>query len=153
MSPAESDIAWAAPFQLLAVGQRFRSASRPVSDRDVLAFARLTGDRHPQHVDAAWAAASPFGQRIAHGLLVLSLAVGLTPLDPKRVLALRRVDRVVFKRPVRLGDAIHVHGAIAALQAVDELAGLVTFAWRIANQDDALVARADVQVLWRGGEA
>ena len=71
-------------------------------------FAGLTGDFHPQHADAEWAAASPFGERIAHGLLVLSLAAGLVDFDPEEVLALRRVRDVVFKRPVKLGDTIRV---------------------------------------------
>ena len=96
-------------------------------------------------------------------MLVLSLAVGLVPLDPERVLALRRVGDVVFKRPVRLNDTISVSGEITALRAIDasspegEGSGLVDFAWQIrgtadkvGGQDGALVARASVQVLWRG---
>jgi 3-hydroxybutyryl-CoA dehydratase len=146
---AVAEVRWSDPFAGLAVGQRFRSGERAVEERDVDAFAALTGDRHPQHCDPQWAAASPFGERIAHGMLVLSLAVGLVPLDPERVLALRRVGDVVFKRPVRLGESIHVAGRIAALRAVDEDAGLVDFGWQIRNADDALVARAGVQVLWR----
>ena len=52
----------------------------------------------------------PFGERIAHGLLVLSIAAGLVPFDPQRVIALRRVRDVVFKRPVRFGDTITRRG-------------------------------------------
>ncbi len=82
-------------------------------------------------------------------MLVLSLAVGLVPLDPERVLALRRVSDVVFKRPVRLNETIAVTGEITALRPIDEHSGLVDFGWQIRNQDGALVARASVQVLWR----
>jgi acyl dehydratase len=142
---------WSDPFERLAVGQRFESAERTVHDTDVIVFSALTGDWHPQHCDPEWAARSPFGERIAHGMLVLSLAVGLVPLDPERVLALRRVSDVVFKRPVRLNELISVTGEIAALRPIDERSGLVDFAWQIRNQDGALVARASVQVLWRGG--
>ena len=81
---------------------------RTVTEADVAMFAGLTGDFHPQHTDAEWAASSPFGERIAHGLLVLSLAAGLVDFDPEEVIALRRVRDVVFKRPVRLGDTIRV---------------------------------------------
>ncbi len=144
---------WSDPFERLSVGQQFESGERAVRDTDVIVFSALTGDWHPQHCDPEWAAASPFGERIAHGMLVLSLAVGLVPLDPARVLALRRVSDVVFKRPVRLDESISVAGEITSLRPIDERSGLVDFAWRINNQDGALVARAGVQVLWRGGDA
>lgn len=144
---------WSDPFEQLAVGARFESARRTVRDTDVIVFSALTGDWHPQHCDPEWAARSPFGERIAHGMLVLSLAVGLVPLDPERVLALRGVNNVVFKRPVRLDEAICVNGEIVALRPLDGRAGLVDFAWQIRNQDDALVARANVQVLWRTDSA
>jgi 3-hydroxybutyryl-CoA dehydratase len=145
----QTDVVWSEPFERLSIGQRFRSAERVVSDRDVDAFAALTGDTHPQHIDAHWAAASPFGERIAHGMLILSLAVGLVPLDPERVLALRRVSDVVFKRPVRLHETIFVAGELTALRPIDERSGLVDFNWQIRNHDNALVVRAGVQVLWR----
>ncbi|HTU79937.1 MAG TPA: MaoC/PaaZ C-terminal domain-containing protein [Solirubrobacteraceae bacterium] len=144
---------WSDPFEQLRVGQRFESGQRTVRDTDVIVFSALTGDWHPQHCDPEWAAASPFGERIAHGMLVLSLAVGLVPLDPERVLALRRVEQVVFKRPVLLNDTISVGGEITALRPVDERSGLVELAWQIRNQDRALVCRASVQVLWRRGRA
>jgi 3-hydroxybutyryl-CoA dehydratase len=141
--------AWADAFDELIVGQAFHTGSRTVTQDDVTAFAALTGDHHPQHVDEAWAAGSPFGGRIAHGMLVVSLAVGLVPFDPERVMALRRVGDVVFKRPVRPGDAIRVSGRIEALRDLDEEAGLVTFGWRILDQENRLVCRATVDVLWR----
>jgi 3-hydroxybutyryl-CoA dehydratase len=140
---------WSDPFDSLSVGQKFRSGQRTVRDTDVIGFSALTGDWHPQHCDPEWAATSPFGERIAHGMLILSLAVGLVPLDPQRVLALRRVSDVVFKRPVRFNDTILVAGELTALRAIDEQGGLVDFNWQVRNQDDALVARASVQVLWR----
>jgi 3-hydroxybutyryl-CoA dehydratase len=149
--PHAAGVVWSDPFDHLAVGQRFRSAHRTVTESDVSAFAALTGDSHPQHVDANWAASSPFGERIAHGMLILSLAVGLVPLDPERVLALRRVSDVVFKRPVLLEETILVAGQLTALRPIDEHSGLVDFSWQIRNQDDALVVRANVQVLWRRG--
>jgi len=140
---------WSDPFDALSVGETFRSEQRTVRDTDVIVFSALTGDWHPQHCDPEWAATSPFGERIAHGMLILSLAVGLVPLDPERVLALRRVGDVVFKRPVRLDDTILVAGELIALRPIDEQGGLVDFSWQVRNQEDALVARATVQVLWR----
>lgn len=150
--PPVVDIAWSAPFAELAVGRRFESAARTVGESDVTAFCALTGDWHPQHSDPAWAARSPFGEQIAHGMLVLSLAVGLVPLDPTRVRALRRIGDAVFKRPLRFGEQMRVAGEIASLRRVDESAGLVDLRLSIRNGESALVCRASVQVLWIDGD-
>lgn len=132
--------------------ERFVSPPRVVTEADVDAFAALTGDRHPQHVDAAWAASSRFGERIAHGLLVLSCAAGLVDFDPDRVVALRRVADVVFKQPVRLGDAIRTEGAMGAVRDLDDEHALVELKLRVLNQHDRLVMRATLEVVWRRAE-
>jgi acyl dehydratase len=149
----EQRLDWSAPFEALELGQRFRTRGRTVTEADVVAFAGLTGDYHPQHSDAEWAQASAFGQRIAHGMLIVSFAVGLVPLDPERVLALRRLEEVVFKRPVLLGDTIQVGGEIERLRPIDDSAGLVACRWSIFNQREQLNCRARVEVLWRGSGA
>jgi acyl dehydratase len=150
MTPAITDtISWWAPFEALEVGQEFATRGRTVTEADVVSFAALTGDWHPQHADAEWAAAGPFGERIAHGLLVVALASGLVPLDPGRVVALRRVCDATFKRPVRFGDTLRVEGRIAELDAGSDEAGLVTFAWNVVNQESRTVCRARVEVLWK----
>jgi acyl dehydratase len=117
---------------------------RTVTEADVAAFAGLTGDFHPQHVDAEWAASSPFGERIAHGLLVLSLAAGLVDFDPDEVIALRRVRDVVFKRPVRLGDTIRVSTTMGEVAPT----GIASVTLRITVADK-LVARAVLDVVVR----
>jgi 3-hydroxybutyryl-CoA dehydratase len=133
------------------VSAPFTSRGRTVTEADVAAFSALTGDWHPQHSDAVWAAESAFGERIAHGMLVVSFAVGLVAFDPERVIALRRVRDVVFKRPVAIGDTIHVEGEIERTAAVDAETGLVGCNWRVVNQSGKLVVRAGVEVLWRRG--
>ena len=55
----------------------------------------------------------------------------------------------VFKRPVRIGDTVHVEGKIVGTQELDDEHGLVACRWRVLNQRDRLVMRADVEVLWR----
>jgi acyl dehydratase len=125
------------------------TAVKEVTERDILSFAALTGDGHPQHTDPAWAAGSRFGEQIAHGLLVLSFAVGLLELDPERVVALRRVRDAVFKRPVKIGDVIRVDAERARTQPVDGDHELVDVRLRILNQDDDLVLRASVELLCR----
>lgn len=139
---------WSVPFDALEPGQSFVTPARVVDEADVRRFAELTGDHHPQHTDADWAASSPFGERIAHGMLVVSLAVGLVPFDPQRVVALRRVADVVFKRPVRLGETIHVEGRIAGLGRLSPDTGLVSWAWKVVAGGRA-ACRANVEVVWR----
>jgi 3-hydroxybutyryl-CoA dehydratase len=136
-------------FEELEEGARFATRGRTVTESDVVAFAAQTGDWHPQHSDAEWAASSQFGERIAHGMLVLSYAVGLVQFDPGRVVALRRVADAVFKRPVLLGDTIHVRGSIESCSPVSDDAGLVTLSLRVLNQRDELVVRARVEVVWK----
>jgi acyl dehydratase len=140
---------WSAPFDDLEAGQAFATRGRTVTEADVVGFAALTGDWHPQHSDAEWAKAGAFGERIAHGMLVISFAAGLVPFDPDRVMALRRVGDCVFKRPVRFGDTVHVSGKVTEIKPIDDTAGLVTLAWTVANQDGQAVCRARVEVLWR----
>jgi acyl dehydratase len=131
------------------VSGEFTSRGRTITEADVVAFSALTGDWHPQHADAVWASESAFGERIAHGMLIVSFAVGLVAFDPERVVALRRVRDVVFKRPVRLGDTIHVEGTEAERREVDDEHALVTWNWRIVNQDGELVARVTIEALCR----
>ncbi len=142
-----------APFEQLAEGDRFATRGRTVTEADVVAFAAQTGDFHPQHCDGVWAASSPFGERIAHGMLVLSYAVGLVPFDPDRVLALRRIGDAVFKRPVRLGDTIRVEGTLLALAPVTAEAGLVTLGLRVLDGHGRAAVRAKAEVLWRRDDA
>jgi 3-hydroxybutyryl-CoA dehydratase len=139
---------WSDSYDALEVGQTFSTRGRTITEADVVGFANLTGDRNPQHTDAQWSAAGPFGERIAHGMLVISFAAGLVTFDPDRVIALRRVADAVLKRPVRFGDTLHVTGRVAELKLVSDEAGLVTFTWNVINQDDKTVCRAKVEVLW-----
>jgi 3-hydroxybutyryl-CoA dehydratase len=136
-------------FDDLRIGDAMESSGRTITEYDVVSFASLTGDWHPQHADAAWAAESPFGRRIAHGMLVISYALGLLPIDPRVVMALRSMDSAVLKRPVGLGDTIRVRAKIADLRPLGEEVGLVTLAVRIVNQEDELVVRMEIVVLWR----
>ncbi|MBA3866958.1 MAG: MaoC family dehydratase N-terminal domain-containing protein [Solirubrobacterales bacterium] len=136
-------------FDALELGGRFRSPGRTITETDLVSFSALTGDHHPLHTDVEWAAQSEFNGRIAHGMLLLSYCVGLVPLDPAQVLALRGFERVAFKRPVRIGDTIHVEGELEAKKELDAATGLVLFAWKIVNQRSEVVTLAKVKVLWR----
>jgi acyl dehydratase len=136
----------------LVPGRQFRSRGRTVTESDIVGFAGLTGDRHPQHVDAHWAARSRFGGRIAHGMLVLSYALGLVSLDPDRIVALRGIRNATFKRPVHIGDTVHVEGSIGRIVPVDAGVGLVACEWTVVNQRGEAVIRATFEMLWRRGQ-
>ena len=130
-------------------GDRFVTDSRTIGEEDIMSFAELTGDMHPQHTDAAWAAGSRFGERIAHGLLVESCAVGLVRFDPERVVALRRIGDAVFKLPVKFGDTVHVEGQVVGGRELDDETELVEHRWKVVNQDGRMVLRMNVEVVCR----
>ena len=69
-------------FEDIPLGQVFRSTGRTITEADIVAFAGLSADYNPLHVDAHYAAATPLGGRVAHGLLVLSITTGLTTRLP-----------------------------------------------------------------------
>ena len=130
-------------------GKPFITQSRTIREEDIVSFAELTGDMHPQHTDADWAARNRFGERIAHGLLVESCAVGLVNFDPERVVALRRVGDAVFKLPVRIGDSVHVEGQVVGSRELDTDTELVEHRWRVVNQDGRMVLRMNIEVVCR----
>jgi 3-hydroxybutyryl-CoA dehydratase len=136
-------------FAALEVGGRFQTRGRTITETDLVSFAALTGDFHPIHTDVEWAAESEFNGRIAHGMLLLSYCVGLVPLDPAQVMALRGFERIAFKRPVRIGDTIHVEGELDSKKELDDATGLVVFNWKIVNQRGETTAIAKVRVVWR----
>lgn len=146
---ARGDAAFALWFDDLEPGMAYTSRARTITETDIVQFSANTGDRHPVHIDAEWAAASPFGERIAHGLLVLSYAAGMLPLDPERVIAMRQIEGVRFKRPVTIGDTIHVEGKLKDLKPLDDQTGLVVCQMGIINQDGRRVTQAEIGLLWR----
>ena len=96
-------------FEDLTLGRQFVTQSRTVTESDVVAFAGLSGDFNALHVDETFAAAGPFGRRVAHGLLVLSMATGLrqqSGVFQGVVRAFAEVRSWVFRRPVFNGDTI-----------------------------------------------
>ncbi|GAA5009313.1 MaoC family dehydratase [Actinopolymorpha pittospori] len=98
------------------VGTRRQSTGRTITEADIVLHAGQTGDWFPHHVDAEWCATQPFGQRIAHGTLILSVAVGMTAGDINPVAFSYGYDRIRFVRPVFIGDTISVEAEIAGLR-------------------------------------
>ena len=97
------------------VGESRRTVGRTITEADVVLHAGQTGDFFPHHMDAAWCATQPFGQRIAHGTLVLSVAVGMTAGDINPQAMSYGYDRIRFLRPVHLGDTITVKAEVVEI--------------------------------------
>lgn len=140
---------FARDFDALTTGLAFRTRGRTITEADLVGFSALTGDWHPQHTDAAWAAESPFGERIAHGMLVLSYAIGLIAFDPERVVALRQILRMRFKHPVRIGDTIRAEGEIVKLRPLDDCLGVVEIACRVGVDGADATVGFTAEVVWR----
>ncbi|HTX66967.1 MAG TPA: MaoC/PaaZ C-terminal domain-containing protein [Opitutaceae bacterium] len=93
-------------FEDYAVGAARTSTGRTVTEADVVLHAGQTGDFYPHHMDAEWCKTQSFGQRIAHGTLIFSLAVGQTAGEVNPEAFSYGYDRLRFIRPVFLGDTL-----------------------------------------------
>lgn len=100
------------PFDAYTVGTRRVSMGRTVTEADIVLHAGQTGDFYPHHVDAEWCKTQPFGHRMAHGTLILSLGIGMTAGTINPLAISYGYDRVRFIRPVFIGDTIRVTATI-----------------------------------------
>ncbi len=92
------------------IGAEFESPARTVTEADIVAFAGLSGDYNPLHIDEEYSKTTPFGGRIAHGPLVYAIAAGLLfqlHLYDDTLIAFLGFDSLKFTKPVRPGDTIH----------------------------------------------
>ena len=132
-------------FEEFQVGQRIVTAARTVTESDVVTFAGLSGDYNQIHTDAAFSQSTPFGQRVAHGLLCLSIVSGLamrTGVLEGTVLAFREINEWKFIKPVFLGDTIHAEMDVTENKALPRLnAGAVTIAIQVKNQREEVVMK------------
>jgi itaconyl-CoA hydratase len=125
-------------WESFAVGDLYRTESITVTEAHVVSWAGLTGDWVPLHVDAEYAAASEFGERIAHGPLTLALALGLTTrsgIFGDCVLAWLGLDDVRLPLPVKLGDTIHADVVVRQCRPTSKPGrGLVVLDYAVHNQ-------------------
>ena len=130
----------------LEVGDRRVFRGMTVTEAHIVGFAGVTGDHYVLHTDAEYAKTSPFGQRVAHGLLVLSLGAGLIPLEPGRVVALLRLEDVRFLAPTFIGDTVHPEMEVVS-KTDHAPGGFVVIDETIRNQRDEAVCTARLHVL------
>ncbi|MBC7246204.1 MAG: MaoC family dehydratase N-terminal domain-containing protein [Actinobacteria bacterium] len=133
-------------YQDFKVGEKLVTRGRTVTEADIVMFAAFSGDWYPLHVDREYAARSPFGERIAHGMLVLSVATGLMPLTEWALIAFYGMDRVRFVNPTKIGDTLHVEAEVVDKREKDERGGVVSFLMEVKNQKGESMAVADFKV-------
>ncbi len=138
-------------FEEFKVGQEIVTASRTVTESDIVAFAGVSGDYNQIHTDAEFAKSTPFEQRIAHGLLVLSIVSGLavqTGFMEGTIIAFREISEWKFSRPVFIGDTIHALLSIQDTKALRRLGGgAISIKLSVINQAEETVMTGTWTVL------
>ena len=141
-------------FEEFEIGQKMISPGRTITESDVIGFAGLSGDLNQIHTDEQYAANSPFGARVAHGLLGLSIASGLalrTGVLEGTVMAFREINSWKFTKPVYLGDTIHVEMEIIETKAMKRVGGgKVELQFNVLNQDGETTMKGIWSVLVMG---
>lgn len=138
-------------FEEFEVGASLTTASRTITEADIETFAELTGDNNLIHVDAEYAAKTQFGQRIAHGMLILSIATGLvvqTGVMEGTIIAFREVAKMKFSNPVFIGDAIHAILMVKEVKSFPRLGGgQIGFDFVVKNQDGKTNGKGEWRLL------
>ncbi|HBX69907.1 MAG TPA: dehydratase [Chloroflexi bacterium] len=138
-------------FEDFEVGQVFYSTSRTITESDIVMFAGLSGDYNQIHTDAVFAANTSYTQRIAHGLLVTSIASGLvmqSGLIEGTTLAFREINNWKFAKPTYIGDTVHVEVEVQDTKALRRLGGgSVEIALSVLNQNDEMIMKGVWTVL------
>lgn len=145
-------------FEEFAVGASWDSPARTITEADVVAFAGLTGDYNPLHTDEEFAKGTPFGRRIAHGLLGLAIATGLSTrlgLVDGTVIAFLGLEWK-FTGPIFIGDTIRQRMTVTSVRETRKPdRGVVVFDVKVLNQRDEVVQEGTRTIMVKrrvGGE-
>ncbi len=137
-------------FEEFEEGQTLETRGRTITEADIVSFAGLSGDYNPMHTNAAFAAGTQFGQRVAHGLLGLSIASGLSyqlGFLEGTVIAFTGLDWK-FREPIFIGDTIRAVVKVTKLREMKSAGGgFVSFDIRVLNQDDKVTQKGEWTVL------
>ncbi len=132
-------------FEEFKVGDKVTTQSRKVTDGDIMTFATLSGDNNRIHTDEEFSRKGPFGKRVAHGLLGLSLASGLlwrTGILDGTVIAFREVNEWKFVKPVFIDDVVHAELESLETKALPRIGGgSVVVNVELKNQDNDVCMR------------
>ena len=132
------------------VGDTIITRGRTVTEADIVNFASLTGDFHPMHVDIEFARNNQFGERIAHGMLVLSVASGLWSPEYTMqwdFIAFYGMDKVRFISPVKINDTLRVELECISKEDKDDIRGVLNFRHSVINQRDEVAAVCTIKFL------
>jgi acyl dehydratase len=133
-------------FEDITVGEEYASPGRTVTETDIVIFAGLSGDYNVLHTDAELMKSSLFGERIAHGLLGLSIQHGLlTRGMPAWAGETLGALRWKFKGPIKIGDTIRARARVLAKRDVEPGWGAVTVARTVLNQRDEVVQEGETE--------
>ncbi len=139
-------------FEDFAVGETFETRSRTVTDADIRAFAEVSGDRNPLHLDDDYAARSGFGGRVAHGVLGLAAVSGLvneSGMTRGTLIALAGIDWR-FRRPMRPGDTVRARLRVEEARSTSRLdQGLVRLAITLVGEDGVVLQEGVWTILVR----
>ena len=132
-------------FEDVEVGAEYESPGRTITESDIVLFAGLSGDFNVLHTDAEYMKSSIFGERIAHGLLVLCIQSGLLGRAmPEYAGFSVAAVKWKFKEPIKIGDTVHVLARVTGKRdAADPKYGLVSIARRVLNQRGEVVQEGD----------
>ena len=140
-------------FEDFKVGETFVSQARTINPADVSNFAGVTADFNPLHTDEEFAKKTPFGSRVAHGLLTLGISGGqqnLMGLFEGTSLALLGLDKVRFTAPVRFGDTIHTELTVKETKESSKPdRGVVVLDTVVKNQRGETVLQFEQAVLFK----
>lgn len=140
-------------FENVEIGDAVESIPRTISETDIWMFAYLTADFFPLHTDVEFARKTVFGEPIAQGMLVLSIALGmvdqviLSKYDVRSVVAFYGLSNVRFLSPVKTGDTIRARSEVVGKKEKDERSGIVTYRLTVFNQRDEVVLTAEYSAL------
>lgn len=143
-------------WQDFPVGRTVTTPRVTVTESHLVQFSSLTGDWYPIHTDIEYAKESPFEQRIAHGPLTFSLAVGLmyqSQAYGDAILAWLGADQIRALAPVFIGDTLHVVARVTGSRgAKDPSRGIVNLEYTVRNQRDEDVMFLALTMLMRSRE-
>lgn len=138
-------------FEQFELGRTVTTPGRTITEADIMSFAGVSGDFNSIHTDAEYSATTPFGERVAHGLLILGIASGLavrTGVMEGTVIAFREILEWKFSLPVFVGDTIHADMKVVETKALPRLnGGSITLDVDVKNQDEKTVMRGKWLVL------
>lgn len=135
-------------FEQFTVGDTWKSRGRTITEADLVMFSAFSGDWYPLHTDKEYAEKNtPFKQRIAHGMLVLSAATGLQIMEPDIIVAFYGIEKLRFVTPTFINDTIYVEIEVLELEDKENGTGVVTARQNVVKHTGELATTGILKIL------